>query len=152
MKEAAMKIIVIAGGGRRVGKTTLAKKLVEILPNSDMVKLGTHAALDENPVLFFPRGTPLKAVLKKVGTSDFLVIESGAILDDPDLEASLVIFLPTADGRENKPGSERRRATADMIRGEPITKARAHELCLRLEIEPKIFERLSEAACVPVAE
>ena len=145
-----MKVIVISGGGRRVGKTTLATRLVELLPNSQTVKLGTHPARAENPILFLQRDTSFKEVVKSVGNPDFLVIESGAILDDPDLDAELVIFLPTQDGRKNKPGSDRRRKKAHMVRGETISQDKAQGLPSCLGVELDIFENLAELAGVPI--
>lgn len=135
-----------------MGKSTLAARLKEILPEANAIKLGTHAAREDNPVLFRPRGTPLAEVLGIVGEPKFLIVESGAILDDPELEAAMVIFLPAPDGRENKPGSERRREKADIVRGEPLKKERANELCARLEIEMNVFAGIADAAGVPIAD
>ena len=145
-----MKVIVVAGGGRRVGKTTLAKSLVELLPDSITVKLGTHPPRADNPILFLPHGTSFAEVRKKVGNPQYLIIESGGILDDPELEPNLVVFLPTPDGREDKPGSERRRSIAHMVRGELITRARAAELSSRLGVGIEVFEKLAEAAGVTI--
>ena len=95
-----------------MGKTTLARRLGELLPDALVVKLGEHArAAGKNP-LFFDRDARFSSVLEAIGDAAFAVIESGAILDDPDCEPDLVIFLPSPAG--DKPGATRRRARADQ--------------------------------------
>lgn len=150
MATGSMKIIVIAGGGRRVGKTTLAKKIKELLPGAEMIKLGTHQPRDDKPILFLPHGSSLVDVKKKVGSPKFLIIESGSILDDPDLDAHLVIFLPTADPLENKPGSERRRKKADIVRGESVSRTRVSEICSDLDLRQEVFEQIAKAVGVAI--
>ncbi|MCP4606960.1 MAG: hypothetical protein GY847_41690 [Proteobacteria bacterium] len=145
-----MKTIVITGGGRHVGKTTLAGAFGKLLEDSRVVKLGTHAARDDKPELFFPRGTPFVDVNRAVSGCKYLVIESGTILDDPDLTPDLLVFLPAGAERQDKPGSERRRAKADLVRGEPVTTNRAKKLSERLVIDLERFEAMLDAAGVPV--
>ena len=145
-----MKIIAIAGGGRHMGKSTLAALIAGLLPGSTVVKLGTHAPNPHKPVLVMPVGTRLFEVLEKVGEPKFLILESGSILGDPNLDAELVSFLGALDGGHDKPGSERRKAAAHLVRGEPIDQARAAELSSKLGVELAIFRKLAEAAGVPI--
>jgi hypothetical protein len=109
------RTIVIAGGGRNVGKTNLAEALAAILGDAAVVKLGVHAAQEGKNPLLFPAGTRLSEVAAAAGERAWLVVESGSVLDDPDAADALVIFLPAAQG--DKPGSERRRERAHIVRG-----------------------------------
>jgi len=149
-KREGMKVIVIAGGGRRSGKTTLAAALCELLPDSRSVKLGHHRAKEGKPALLFPLDTPYREVVRKMEECLFLIIESGGILDDPDLQADLVIFLPTPGAGRDKPGSERRRARADLVRGEPVAAGQLDKLRRALGVNSGTFDALLKAAGVSV--
>jgi hypothetical protein len=138
------RTVVIAGGGRNVGKTLLAEALGEILPGCVVVKLGVHHARPEKNHLFFERGTPYSAILEATRDRAYLVIESGAILDDVELEPDLVIFLPSPEG--DKAGSDRRRARADLIRGEPMDDTIVDEVAQKLNVD-----RLAASAIVETA-
>jgi len=127
------RIVVIAGGGRNVGKTRLAEGIGEILPDCAVVKLGVHHARPEKNLLYFERGTPYSVIAKETSDRSCLVIESGAILDDPDLVPDLVFFLPAPGG--DKEGSEARRARADLVRGETIDDADVDFVARRLGID-----------------
>jgi hypothetical protein len=131
----------IAGGGRKAGKTTLAAALGERLPNARVIKVGHHAARAERPSGYFLIGTPMSEILDSVGDPSFLIIESGALLDDPELSADLVVFLPSPAG-EDKPGSERRRARADLIRGEEQDEAAVRRLAERLGLDSRSMAAL----------
>jgi hypothetical protein len=143
-----MKTIVIAGGGRKAGKTTLAKELGALLPDSRIVKLGHHPEKKGKPTLYFQGDIPYRDLKQAVGECRFLIIESGAILDDPDLATDLVIFLPAREGRD-KPGAQRRRAVSDIIRGESICEEDRDKLQNRLDVDSKTFHSLLEAIGVP---
>ena len=140
-----MKCIVVAGGGRHVGKTTLAQKLGDLLQGAVVVKLGTHPPQAGKPPFLFPHGTPYSEVVARTGTPPFLVLESGGVLDDPDCRPDLVIFLPTPDGRLDKPGSDRRRAVAHIVRGEPISPEQVRALTRSLELTDEQFSQLLDA-------
>ncbi|MBW2737095.1 MAG: hypothetical protein JRH20_32340 [Deltaproteobacteria bacterium] len=127
------EVIVIVGGGRNVGKTFLADAIGKILTDCAVIKLGVHHPRAEKNQLFFERGTSYLQILKRAGQRRFLVIESGAILDDPDLSPDLVIFLPGRDG--DKPGSEIRRAAAHIIRGEPLSDDEIEAIAARLKVQ-----------------
>jgi hypothetical protein len=142
-----MKTIIIAGGGRKAGKTTLAKELGALLPDSRVVKLGHHPAKTGKPTLYFHTDTPYRDLEKAVGQCGFLVIESGAILDDPELVKDLVIFLPAREGPD-KPGADRRRAAADLIRGETVGKEDRDALQGKLGVDSTIFHAILAAVGV----
>jgi len=145
-----MRVVVIAGGGRESGKTTLATALRELLPGSRSVKLGHHRAKEGKCTSLFPLDTPYREVQRDVEGCPFLIIESGAILDDPDLQADLVIFLPSRDGRGDKPGSGRRRARADLVRGESVAAAQVEQLRRKLGVDDGVFDALLRATGVSV--
>jgi hypothetical protein len=145
-----MKVVVIAGGGRESGKTTLATALRELLPDSRSVKLGHHRAKEGTCALLFPLDTPYREILSNVERCSFLIIESGAILDDLELQADLVIFLPSRGGRGDKSGSERRRARADLVRGKPVATGQVERLRRALGVDHDVFDALLKATGVSV--
>jgi len=137
------RTVVIAGGGRKVGKTELAEGLAALLGDAAVVKLGVHHPRPGRNELYFDRDTPWKTVLERVRGRRFAILESGSILDDPDLEPDLVIFLPAPGG--DKPGAEERRARADLVRGEPPSPALVEGLRARLGVDAGTMERLLRA-------
>ena len=138
------KVIVIAGGGRNVGKTRLANRLGELLPDSKIVKLGRHKYKAQKNRYFLPTKATFAEVLKLTGTSNHLIIESGSILDDPFLKPSLVIFLSAPDGKD-KPGSSRRREKADLIRGEHIDSAQKTLIRQKLDVNDTTWKLILAA-------
>jgi hypothetical protein len=114
------RTIVVAGGGRNVGKTRLAEELVAILGDAVAIKIGVHAAHGGKNPLLFPMGTRLAEVIAAAGDKAWLVVESGSVLDDPDADGALVIFIPAAQG--DKPGSARRRERAHLVRGRELSR------------------------------
>jgi hypothetical protein len=128
----APRTIVIAGGGRKVGKTRLAGELAALLGDAAVVKLGVHHAQPDRNELFFGADATWSEVRERIGPRAFAILESGTILDDPGLAPELVIFLPAPGG--DKPGSERHRARADLVRGEPADPDRAEILRRRLDV------------------
>jgi hypothetical protein len=113
------RTIVIAGGGRNVGKTSLAEAIVAILRDAVAIKIGEHAARGGRNPLLFPMGARLSEVIAVAKDKAWLVVESGSVLDDPDADGALVIFIPAARG--DKPGSERRRERAHIVRGRELS-------------------------------
>lgn len=137
-----MRIIVVTGGGRHVGKTELANALGGLLPDSRVVKLGEHARRDGKNALFFSLDTRFRDVVNAVGECAFLILESGRILDDPNCRSDLVIFLPHSEA--DKPGAERRRGQADIIRGERVDGKVVEQLRQRLGIDRQTISQLLE--------
>lgn len=123
-----------------MGKTFLANAIGEILPDCAVVKLGSHHARPEKNQLYFERGTPYSKILEKTSQRSYLVIESGSILEDPDLSADLVIYLPGVDG--DKPGSESRRAAAHLIRGSASSSESILTFASRLGVDRVIVQKI----------
>ncbi len=70
-------IWVICGAGRGVGKTTLAKKLCEVLPNSVYVKCGQSEIKNEKDKNYFRLITELEFFIEKNRQSkQHIVVES----------------------------------------------------------------------------
>ena len=138
-----MRTIVVTGGGRHVGKTELAERLGRLLPDSRVVKLGEHARRDEKNPLFFPLEESYAEVVRHVGECGFLILESGKILDDPNCRPELVVYLPHPEA--DKPGGERRRARAHIVRGEPLDPAVADAVRVGLDVDEQTFAAVLEA-------
>jgi len=144
------RTIVIAGGGRKVGKTHLAKALAAILGDAAVVKIGIHPPHDGKNPLFFPDGTRLAEVIAAAEDRAWLVVESGAILDDPDADHAFVIFLPAAG--PDKPGAERRRERAHVVRGMPLNGRERAAIRERLGVDEGVLEAMLRAVEASAAE
>ena len=125
-----------------MGKTTLAFALADLLPNARVVKLGEHPKRDDKAATLFPLDTPYSELKTDFPDCSYLVLESGAILDDPDLTPDLVVYLPTGKGRVDKPGSERRRAKADLVRGEIDANTSLNVITDKLGIDPVVAAKI----------
>jgi len=126
-----------------VGKTELAERLGQLLPDSRVVKLGEHAKRDEKNPLFFPLETSYADVVEAVGACGFLILESGKILDDPGCRPDLVVYLPHPEA--DKPGGARRRERADIVRGEPLDRETIDRVRGRLDLDDQTFAAILEA-------
>ncbi|MDD5309800.1 MAG: hypothetical protein PHU25_20990 [Deltaproteobacteria bacterium] len=145
-----MKTVVICGGGRGVGKTSLAIALVHILPGARAIKLGVHAPRADGKLPCLPRGTAFREVRERAGDCEFLIVESGAVLDDPSCAPDLVVFLPVQGG--DKPGSEARRARADLVRGQPVGSDVAAAVGARLGLDVRALAAMLAAIGTPVLD
>ncbi len=127
-----------------MGKTTLAFALHDLLTDSTVVKLGEHPPKSK-PATLMPLHTTYTDICAAVPESPFLILESGSILDDPDLKPDLVIFLPTGPDRTDKPGSERRRLKAHIVRDETEAKTALRLVATNLHIDAGLASRLWRA-------
>ena len=132
-----------------MGKTLLAGELAALLGDAAVIKLGVHHPRPEKNELFFGPDAPWSEVRERIGPRAFAVVESGAILDDPEIEPDLVIFLSAPGG--DKPGSERRRARADLVRGEPVDPERAGIMRQRLGVDERVMAAILRAVGCPVS-
>jgi hypothetical protein len=137
------RVIAVAGGGRRVGKTSLAESLVAILGDAAAIKIGAHPVRGGKNPLFFPAGTRLAEVVAAAGDRSWIVVESGAVLDDPEADVALVIFLPAAG--PDKPGSERHRARAHIVRGRPLGREDREAIRERLGVDGEVVDAIVDA-------
>ena len=84
-----MKIITISSCHSNLGKTTLARKIKETLPNSIVLKIG-HAENKDKPEALFHSLKDALAQIKDYQQNkvyDYLIIESNSILDHLKPEA-----------------------------------------------------------------
>ena len=139
------RTIVIVGGGRNVGKTFLAQELGRLLPRSTVIKIGLHHARPEKNSNFFALETPYSIIESSFPDAELLIIESGSILDDPDLNPDLVVFLPSSDPTGDKPGSERRRQRAHLVRGESFDPSEVERIRTRLDIDEQTMGSILKA-------
>ncbi|MCK4752589.1 MAG: hypothetical protein KAS75_04020 [Planctomycetes bacterium] len=93
-------IWVICGAGRGVGKTTLALKLCEILPNSVYAKCGHGNAKAGKPGNFFGNLTELESFIEtSKSSSKHIIIESNAIANSA--RGDITIFIDGIKGKTN---------------------------------------------------
>ncbi|MBD3320842.1 MAG: hypothetical protein GF350_07090 [Chitinivibrionales bacterium] len=136
-----MKTIVIAGAHSGTGKTTLALKLQELIPDSAYVKIGHGRPHPGKPGLFYPFGTPFTVIQQDLAGTQTIIIESNSILNE--LRPECVIYL---DGNDPKPSARYARAQAEIIRGEPIKEKRVMELARKLSLPRETLDAVIRAA------
>lgn len=133
-----MKTIVVTGAQAKVGKTTLALKLREVVPEAEVVKIGHGKVKPDMPNHFYPHDTPWAQIREKHRQAQWLVIESNSILKE--LKPDLAIFL---EGEEYKPSARLAKEKADIISGQLVdsnrTAAWARHLGLREEAVRRII-------------
>jgi molybdopterin-guanine dinucleotide biosynthesis protein A len=133
-----MKTIVISGAHSGVGKTTLAKELVALLPGSAFVKIGHHPTNDANNDLLYPMGTSFKELGLRHGDFQYLIIESNSILTD--LSPDCAIFL---DADRPKPSAAIAKEKANLISGHGADAATVKALSGRLGIDVITMRRIA---------
>jgi len=107
-------IWIICGAGRGVGKTTLAGKLCEILPDSVYAKCGRSNTKSDKPGSFFSNIAALESFIDASrNSSKHIIVESNALagLD----QGNIVIFIDGAPGKTNfRNDTEKLRAVANL--------------------------------------
>ncbi|MHC4987081.1 MAG: winged helix-turn-helix domain-containing protein [Planctomycetota bacterium] len=89
---------VICGAGRGVGKTTLALKLCEILPDSRYAKCGHGAKQSQKPDPFFEDFSQLEAFIEDNQDScEHLVIESNTLARAG--RGDMIVFIDGVEGK-----------------------------------------------------
>ncbi len=128
-----------------MGKTFLAQEIGRLLPRSTVIKIGLHHAQKEKNSNFFAIATPYSVIESSFPKAELLIIESGSILDDPDLDPDLVIFLPSSDPAGDKPGSEQRLQQAHLVRGEPFDPSVVEQIRTRLRVDEQTLGNILKA-------
>lgn len=139
---------VICGAGRRVGKTHLAERLCEILPNAVYAKKGCGTRAPGKPVNFFNSEEELEAFVEACrGEHEHIVVESNRMVYKG--QADVIIFV------DGIPGETDYRDDAELLR------SRSHlQVCSSAAIEDwqKILRgklapgELCDAVCEVLAE
>jgi molybdate transport system regulatory protein len=114
-------IWVICGPGRGVGKTHLAQRLCEVLPEAVCAKCGTGRIRGAKPENFFRTQKELAEFIEaRQGRADHIVVESNAMAhgDQADL-AIFVDAVPIGADRRKDADTLRERADLVVARGAP---------------------------------
>lgn len=136
-----MKTIVVAGARSNVGKTSLARGIVQLLPGAVHVKIGHGARKPGAGNVFYPVGTPWAQIAAAHGSAPWLVVESNRVLAETD--ADLVVFLP-AD--RPKPSAALARRRADITRGKPVDPETIRRLAGRLGVDGETVREIARLA------
>jgi FdhD protein len=100
---------VICGAGRRVGKTHLAERLCEVLPNAVYAKKGCGTKTPGKPANFFHSDDELEAFVEACcGVYDHVVVESNRMAHEGRADA--IIFV------DGIPGETDYRDDVDLLR------------------------------------
>ena len=100
---------VICGAGRRVGKTHLAERLCEVLPNAVYAKQGCGTKKPGKPANFFRSEGELAAFVEACpGAYDHIVVESNELAHKG--QADIIIFI------DGIPGQTDYRDDVDLLR------------------------------------
>jgi molybdopterin-guanine dinucleotide biosynthesis protein A len=133
-----MKTIVISGARCGVGKTTLAKELLAVLPGSVFVKIGHHPENPASKDLLYPVGTSFYEIRKQHNDIPCLLIESNSILQE--LNPDCTIYL---DADCPKPSGISAKEKADIISAQKISAGKIDELSVRLGIDTRTMRRIA---------
>ena len=110
---------VICGAGRGVGKTHVARRLCEVLPDSIRAKCGSGRRQTGKPANFFRTQDELRAFLKaRRGAHGHVVVESNAMARErsEDGRGELVVFVAgRVVGGDVRKDAARLRAQADLV-------------------------------------
>ena len=140
-----MRVVVVSGARRNVGKTQLSRALGELLPGAVRVKIGHHARKPGGDAHLYPIGTGFATIAAQHGGARFLIIESNRILDE--ITPDCTIYLPAADP---KPSAWNAMQKADIVRGEPVSSVAVAALARRLQCDEAIIRRIGELAGCPI--
>ncbi len=139
---------VICGAGRGVGKTHLAERLCEVLPNSVYAKRGHGPPQAGKPTNFFNTEEELTGFIEQcTPTYDHIVVESNARARRA--QGDIIIFVDGIRGKTDV------RADADLLRSQshlwvyPGASVRDWQRFLRPQLSDS---RLREAVCKALAE
>ncbi len=136
-----MKVIVISGASSKVGKTTLALGLQNLLEGAVAVKIGHGKRRDDLRNHFYEAGTPFHIIRESHPDARWLIVESNSILRE--IQPDLTIYL---DGDNPKPSAEYARSRADIVSGRRLSKETIAALATRLEIPVDLMQRIARLA------
>ena len=107
-------IWVICGAGRSVGKTTVALRLCEVLPESIYAKCGHGSVKPEKNGNFFNKIEDLKSFINSASQSHkHIIIESNVLAKSGNND--VIIFIDGIEGKTNfRKDTEQYRALADI--------------------------------------
>ncbi|MFH1874512.1 MAG: hypothetical protein ABH859_04925 [Pseudomonadota bacterium] len=136
-----MKVIIIAGAGSKVGKTTVLRSLKAFFPNSISVKLGKKEAEDKNKEeLLLPSNSTLAQIKAALSQEpEYLLIEGNALLKT--FKPDLAIFV---DGEPEKPREDAKelQIRSHLVVGTKVDCQQAFILAGRIGLERAKFGQL----------
>lgn len=131
-----MKTWLIAGAQSGVGKTTLVRKLTEILPNSEFLKIGHSPRRKTGPANYFTSADKaLDFISRQEVGFDHCVVESNRLVGK--LDADVVIFLDREEG-DRRHDADRLRKCADIILGYQGNRNKWGKVISALELPPDV--------------
>ena len=135
-----MRLWLIAGSSSGVGKTTLAEKLVEILPGSVHVKLG-HGQVKSGkaPNFFTSTEKAFEFIKREEDNFDHCIIESTRLVGK--IKTDVVIFLESRDF-EPRSDSDVLESKADIILGKSSNAHEWRDKLGHLELPVGILKRI----------
>jgi molybdopterin-guanine dinucleotide biosynthesis protein A len=133
-----MKTVVISGSRSNVGKTTLARYLCGIIPDSIKIKLGHGEVKPDGEPHFYNTEISYRDILMNHSDAACLIIESNRILRE--LKPDCAIFL---EADNPKPSSAATKEKADIVSGTRISPEKIEEIAGRLEIGKNIVRRMA---------
>ncbi len=133
-----MKTIVISGASSNVGKTTVAKSIVRLLPGAIYIKIGHGKEKPGQEGEFFHIGTKFSDIISKFGNAPFLIIESNSILNE--ITPELLVYLT---GDSQKPSAKKAEEMADIRRGERIDASKISDLARSLSVEESTIRKIA---------
>ena len=142
-----MKVIVVSGAHSKIGKTTLAHQIRELIPGSQFIKIGSHSKKEEKDDTIFNNNTSFKIIADQYIDVPYLIIESNGILYEITPECT--IYLP---GTPAKPSGDIAEKKADIRRGELIDRDTIKKIAKKLDLESSLVKKiiwLSGARPVP---
>ena len=134
-----MKVIVVSGAHSNVGKTQLARALLDLLPGAARIKIGHHERKPGGDEYYYHMGTGFSTIAAEHSNASFLIIESNHILDE--ITPECVIYLRAENP---KPSAEIAVKKADIIRGEPVPSSKISVLAKRLECDESVIRKIVE--------
>ena len=141
-----MRVVVVSGARRNVGKTQLSRALAELLPGAVRVKIGHHARKLGGDAHLYPIGTGFATIAADHRDARFLIIESNRILEQITPECT--IYLAAADP---KPSARLAIEKADIVHGRRISSPTVAALARRMQCDEATVRRIGELAGCPVA-
>ncbi|MBD3180189.1 MAG: hypothetical protein GF417_11690 [Candidatus Latescibacteria bacterium] len=149
MNDKTGKILAVTGAHANVGKTSLALRLVSILPGAVFVKVGHGEKKPDMDNIFYHTGTPFGRIVSENSAAPFLVIESNSVLKEVTPEC--VIYLP-GEGRK-KSSATLAEKKADLVRGRRTDLSTLRLLSEKLGLsQARVLEIIDAAGALPPVE
>lgn len=132
-----MKTIVVAGAKSRVGKTSLAVAIQELIPGSRYVKIGCGQPRAGRAVIY-PLGTSYQRVAQEAEGAEVLIIESNSVLQE--LKPDVCLYI---EGDPAKPSAQAARAVADIVSDTRVADATIAAIASKLGLNHAVARQIA---------